>query len=126
MRLPRKLKKGIRTIRNGRPRTKWQRKGQAKFSTTMMRMSLTASLYAITMSKVNEILTKGMHLKPGGIVRSDPPQVNNKGEVVITKDEAQRLADYINSGPSSAITCTISSDRLKEGLNKLKLRTNIL
>ena len=42
MRLPRKLKKGFRTL-NGNPRTKWQRKGRLHFAKILNNVANSAS-----------------------------------------------------------------------------------
>ena len=45
VRIPRKLKKGCRTLKDI-PRNKWQRKGQAKIKKTMERIAITACAIA--------------------------------------------------------------------------------
>ena len=53
MRLPRKLKKGCRTL-NGNPRTKWQRKGRLHIAKTLQQVADTACAAAVGMDLLRQ------------------------------------------------------------------------
>lgn len=77
MRLPRKLKKGIRTM-NGRPRNKWQRRGQI----LTVRLLFAAGRLAAAIAKAESLRRIPNKFPPGGIV-TDIPHYINQGEKVI-------------------------------------------
>lgn len=123
MRQRRQLKKGFCRPRNLYEYYKHKQKQKARFK-RLYEISARACLFATVTSKLNDIMREGLHLEPGGIVRDDPPQLNNKGEMVIAKDEAKRLAEYINQG-SPGITCAIKGGDLAKAMDNLKMRLKV-
>lgn len=99
-RIPRKLKKGCRTL-NGKPRTKWQRKGVLHFAklldkiSTSIAVGVTASMEAWKATRISPSV-----LPPGGIVA--PPDVLKVGtlqrpasELVMNHEERAKLVRHI-------------------------------
>ena len=125
MRLKRKLNKGLYRHRNLYEHRLRKRNAKA-ISKRFVKISATSCWFAAVVSKLNDILREGLHLEPGGIVRENPPQlnINNEGEMVIAKDEAKRLADYINQG-SPGITCAIKGVDLLKALDNVKTRLKL-
>ena len=123
MRLKRKLNNGFYRHRNLYEHRMRKRNAKAILK-RFVEISATSCLFATVASKLNDIMKEGLHLEPGGIVRENPPQLNNEGEMVIAKNEAKRLADYINQG-STGITCAIKGDDLLKTLNNIKTRLKV-
>ena len=75
MRLPRKLKKGCRTL-NGNPRTKWQRKGRLHIAKTFENIAKTAAAAAVGMDLLRQAaeIIHPVTFPPGGIVVPPPPK----------------------------------------------------
>ena len=75
MRLPRKLKKGCRTL-NGNPRTKWQRKGRLHIAKTFENIAKTAAAAAVGMDLLRQAVERihPVTFPQGGIVVPSPPQ----------------------------------------------------
>lgn len=119
MRLKKKLNKGLYRHRNLYEHRMRKRNAKAILK-RFVEICATSCLFATVVSKLNDIMREGLHLEPGGIVRENPPQLNNEGEMVIAKDEAKRLADYINQG-SPGITCAIKIDNLPKALDNVKM-----
>ena len=76
MKLPRKLKKGIRTL-NEKPKTKWQRRGR-NFNIRFLH----AIGYLAACISMNKSLHRPFNFQPCGIV-TDIPHYINQGEKVI-------------------------------------------
>ena len=76
MRLPRKLKKGCRTL-NGNPRTKWQRKGRIHIAKTFENIAKTAAAAAVGMDLLRQAAERihPVTFPQGGIVVPPPPKV---------------------------------------------------
>ena len=91
---PRKLKKGVRTLRDGKPRTKWQRRGQLLAVKLWNGLGLTVAKVAI----IGSLPFRLPHnFKPGGLVAK--PTINpclNKGELVMTRESAEALMRHIS------------------------------
>ena len=95
MRLPRKLKKGIRTLRHGRPKTKWQRRGKIVAAKFWTELGQAAAAIAI----VGSLPFRTPHsFKPGGIVapKSESNPCMNNGELVMDHESVEALMQRIN------------------------------
>ena len=81
MRLPRKLKKGCRTLQ-GSPRTRWQRKGQIHIARLFEDIANAASAAAVGMESMAQLVKEINSVKfpPGGIV---PSQTDNNSNIHI-------------------------------------------
>ena len=105
-RIPRKLKKGLRSLLKRRD-TKWKRKARN-----------------ITQKEVKGFVLgffgNGVQLfEPGGII-SDKP-VSNRGEYVVTNEERQRLEAMLKSEPEP-VHVSINLDDMSTALKKKMLR----
>jgi hypothetical protein len=91
MRLPRKLKKGCRTLK-GRPRTKWQRKVQLQKKRLLENITNTACAAAVGMELLRQAAKKinPVTFPSGGIV-VPPPKVGvaqmSTGEMVVAREQ---------------------------------------
>ena len=83
-RIPRKLKKGLRSLLYRRD-TKWKRKAER------------IAQRAVQGVAIRFAGSGSVSFEPGGIV-SDKP-VSNRGEYVVTKDERQRLEEMLRRKP---------------------------
>ena len=96
MRLPRKLKKGCRTL-NGNPRTKWQRKGRIHIAKTFENIAKTAAAAAVGMDLLRQAAERihPVTFPQGGIVVPSPPKVGvaqmPTGEMVLNREQVARL-----------------------------------
>ena len=92
MRLPRKLKKGCRTL-NGNPRTKWQRKGRLHIAKVLNDVANTACVAAVGMDLLRQAFERinPVTFPSGGIVAPPPPKVGvaqmPTGEIVVTREQ---------------------------------------
>ena len=105
MRLPRKLKKGCRTL-NGKPRTKWQRKGQLHIAKTVDDIVKTACAAAVGMHLLRQAseMIHPVTFPSGGIVVPPPPKVGvgqmPTGETVLTREQVASLNRAIGTNPA--------------------------
>lgn len=96
MRLPRKLKKGCRTL-NGNPRTKWQRKGRLHIAKMLNDVANSACAAAVGMELLRKVAERinPIALPSGGIVVPSPPNVGvaqmSTGEKVLNREQVARL-----------------------------------
>lgn len=123
MRLPRKLKKGCRTL-NGNPRTKWLRKGRAHIVKTLKGMAgiIRAALIG------DELLRRATEriipnvIPSGGIVVPTPPKVGvaqmPTGEMVLNREQVARLKHAIVINPMESVRATISAENLSDVLQR--------
>lgn len=101
MRLPRKLKKGCRTL-NGNPRTKWQRKGRLHIAKMLNDVAQTACATAVGMELLRQAAKKinPVTFPLGGIVLPQPSNVGvaqmSTGEMVVTREQMGLLEATIN------------------------------
>lgn len=101
MRLPRKLKKGCRTLRF-RPRTKWQRKGQLHIAKTFENIARIACSVAV-MSRVAESVHQ-VNFPSGGFV--SPQQTDgmipkeSNGEMVMNRQQLDSLRNLLMKAES--------------------------
>ena len=106
MKLPRKLKKGVRAMLYKRD-TKWKRK-----ATTLVQKEVKGFAFAI------DQLSKPLDLPLGGIV-SDKP-ISGRGEYVMGKEEQERMIAMLQQPMPETIHATINLDNMPMA-DKLKL-----
>lgn len=80
MKLPRKLKKGIRTL-NGKPKTKWQRRGRIVTIRLLFSIGRLAAAIATVSTFPHNVQNK---FHSGGIVTDSPQPWINQGECIIS------------------------------------------
>ena len=129
MRLPRKLKKGCRTL-NGNPRTKWQRKGRIHIAKTLRQVADTACAAALGMDLIRQAVEKihPVTFPPGGIVVPPPPKVGvaqmPTGEMVLNREQIAKLKHPILIEPADSIRATISAENLSDVLTRIRERSS--
>lgn len=129
MRLPRKLKKGCRTL-NGNPRTKWQRKGRLHIAKTLQQVADAACAAAIGMDLLRQAAERinPVTFPSGGIVVPPPPKVGvaqmPTGEIVINREQVARLKHAIDINPMDSVRATISAENLSDVLQRMRERAN--
>ena len=117
MRLPRKLKKGCRTL-NGNPRTKWQRKGRLHIAKTLENLCKTTNAFVVGMDLLRQAAERinPVTFPSGGIVVPPPPKVGvakmPTGEMVINREHVARLKHAIDINPMDSVRATISAENL--------------
>jgi len=96
MRLPRKLKKGCRTL-NGNPRTKWQRKGRLHIVKVLNNIANTACAAAVSMDLMRQAVERinPVTFPSGGFVAPPPPKIGvaqmPTGEMVVNREQVAKL-----------------------------------
>ena len=129
MRLPRKLKKGCRTL-NGNPRTKWQRKGRLHIAKVLNDIANTACAAAVGMDLLRQAAERinPVTFPSGGIVVPPPPKVGvaqmPTGEMVINREQVARLKHAIDINPMDSVRATISAENLSDVLQCMRERAN--
>ena len=129
MRLPRKLKKGCRTL-NGNPRTKWQRKGRLHIAKTFENIAKTAAAAAVGMDLLRQASERinPVTFPSGGIVVPPPIKVGvaqmPTGEMVINREQVARLKHAIDINPMDSVRATISAENLTDVLQRMRERAN--
>ena len=129
MRLPRKLKKGCRTL-NGNPRTKWQRKGRLHIAKTFENIAKTAAAAAVGMDLLRQAVERihPVTFPQGGIVVPPPPKVGvaqmPTGEMVINREQVAKLKHAIDINPMDSVRATISAENLTDVLQRMRERAN--
>lgn len=129
MRLPRKLKKGCRTL-NGNPRTKWQRKGRLHIAKVLNDIANTACAAAVGMDLLRQAAERinPVTFPSGGIVVPPPPKVGvaqmPTGEMVINREQVARLKHAIDINPMDSVRATISAENLTDVLQRMRERAN--
>ena len=124
-RLPRKLKKGCRTL-NGNPRTKWQRKGQLHIARMLEQVGRTACAAAVGMDLLRRAAERirPVTLPSDGIVVPPPPKVGvtqmPTGELVMSREQITKLKHHIDISPMECIRATVSSARLTDIVKSLR------
>lgn len=130
MRLPRKLKKGCRTL-NGNPRTKWQRKGLIRIAKMINDAAQTACAAAVCMSLLRQAAERinPVTFPSGGIVAPPPPKVGvaqmPTGEIVLNREQVARLKHAIDINPMEPVKATISAENLTDVLQRMRERARI-
>ena len=131
MRLPRKLKKGCRTL-NGNPRTKWQRKGRLHIAKFLNDVTNTACAAAVGMDLLRQAAERinPVTFPSGGIVVPPPPKVGvaqmPTGEMVINRKQVARLKHTIYINPMDSVRATISAENLSDVLQRMRERSGNL
>lgn len=129
MRLPRKLKKGCRTL-NGNPRTKWQRKGRLHIAKVLNNIANTACAAAVGMDLLRQAAERinPVTFPSGGIVVPPPPKVGvaqmPTGEMVINREQVAKLKHSIDINPMDSVRATISAENLTDVLQRMRERAN--
>lgn len=129
MRLPRKLKKGCRTL-NGNPRTKWQRKGRLHIAKVLNDVTNTACAAAVGMDLLRQVAERinPVTFPSGGIVVPPPPKVGvaqmPTGEMVLNREQIAKLKHPILIEPSDSIRATISAENLSDVLTRIQERSS--
>ena len=123
MRLPRKLKKGCRTL-NGNPRTKWQRKGRLHIVKILNDVANSACAAAVSMKLLRQAVERinPVALPSGGIVVPPPPKVDvaqmPTDEMVLNREKIARLKHAIDINPMESVRATISAENLSDVLER--------
>lgn len=129
MRLPRKLKKGCRTL-NGNPRTKWQRKGRFHIAKVLNNVAQTACAAAVGMDLMRQAFERinPVTFPSGGIVVPPPPKIGvaqmPTGEMVLNREQVAKLKHSIDINPMDSVRATISAENLTDVLQRMRERTN--
>ena len=129
MRLPRKLKKGCRTL-NGNPRTKWQRKGRLHIAKVLNDVANTACAAAVGMDLLRQAAERihPVTFPSGGIVIPPPPKVGvaqmPTGEMVLNREQVAKLKHAIDINPMDSVRATISAENLSDVLQRMRERAN--
>lgn len=129
MRLPRKLKKGCRTL-NGNPRTKWQRKGRLHIAKVLNDVANTACAAAVGMDLLRQAAARihPVTFPSGGIVVPPPPKVGvaqmPTGEMVLNREQVAKLKHAIDINPMDSVRATISAENLSDVLQRMRERAN--
>ena len=95
MRLPRKLKKGCRTL-NGNPLTKWQRKGRLHIARLFEDIGKTSASVAVGMDLLRQAAEHPVKFPSGGIVIPPPSRTEHMmvgestGEIVLHRSQLDR------------------------------------
>ena len=127
MRLPRKLKKGCRTL-NGNPRTKWQRKGRLHIAKMLNNVAQNACAAAVGMDLLRQVaeIIHPVTFPSGGIVVPPPPKVGvaqmPTGEMVINREQVAKLKHAIDINPMDSVRATISAENLSDVLQRMRER----
>lgn len=127
MRLPRKLKKGCRTL-HGNPRTKWQRKGRLHIARLFEDIGKTACAAASSMDMWRQATERIMKFPSGGIVMS-PSQRRmmvgeSTGEIVLHRPQLDRLKHVMMANPQDGVRATLSAAvNFSDIFEKINLKT---
>jgi hypothetical protein len=127
MKLPRKLKKGCRTL-NGNPRTKWQRKGRLHIAKTFENIAKTAAAAAVGMDLLRQAVERihPVAFPSGGIVVPPHPKVGfaqmSTGEMVLNREQVAKLKHAIDINPMDSVRATISAENLSDVLKGMRKR----
>ena len=128
MRLPRKLKKGCRTL-NGNPRTKWQRKGRLHIAKTLENIAKTAAAAAVSMDVLRQVSERINPVKfPSGGIVAPPPKVGvaqmPTGEMALNREHVAKMKHVIMVEPTDGIRATISAANFSDIFEKIRHRKN--
>lgn len=129
MRLPRKLKKGCRTL-NGNPRTKWQRKGRVHIAKILNDVAQTACAAAVGMDLFRQAAERinPVTFPSGGIVVPPPPKIGvaqmPTGEMALNREQIAKLKHTILVEPTDSIRTTISAENMSDVLKRICERSS--
>ena len=129
MRLPRKLKKGCRTL-NGNPRTKWQRKGRLHIAKVLNDVAQTACAAAVGMDLLRQAAERinPVTFPSGGIAVPPPPRTErimvgeSTGEIVLHRPQLDRLKHVIMADPMDGVRATLSAAKFSDIFEKINKR----
>jgi hypothetical protein len=128
MRLPRKLKKGYRTL-NGNPRTKWQRKGRLHIAKVLNDVAKTACAAAVGMDLLRQVAEwiNPVTFPSGGFVAPTPPKIGvaqmPTGEMVLNREQVAKLKHAIDINPMDSVRATLSAENLTDVLQRMRERS---
>lgn len=126
MRLPRKLKKGCRTL-HGKPRTKWQRKGQLHLCRLFEGIGKTAAAAALSMDVLRQASERIMPPLPtGGIVLPPPQRMmvgESTGEIVLHRPQLDRLKHVVMVDPMDGFCATMPQMNISDIFEKIISKT---
>ena len=122
MRLPRKLKKGCRTL-HGKPRTKWQRKGRLHLCRLFEDIGKTAATAALSMDVLRQASERIMPPLPAGGIVLPPPQRmmvgESTGEIVLHRPQLDRLKHVVMVDPVDGVRATMSQLNFSDIFEKI-------
>lgn len=123
MRLPRKLKKGCRTLQE-KPRTRWQRKGQIHIARMFEDIANTASAAAVGMESLNQLVKSIISVKcqPGGIVPSQTQRMmvgESTGEIVLHRPQLDLLKHTVQAEMKDSVRATLSAANFTDIFEKI-------
>ena len=125
MKLPRKLKKGCRTL-HGKPRTKWQRKGRIHIARLFENIAKTACAAATATDLLQRAFKSINPVKfpSGGFVTPPPPQRmmvgESTGEIVLHRPQIDRLKQAIMIEPMDGVRSTLSAANFSDIFEKIR------
>lgn len=118
MRLPRKLKKGCRTLQE-KPRTRWQRKGQIHIARLFEDIANAVSAAAVGMESLTQLVKSinSFRFPPGGIVPSQTQRMmvgESTGEVVLHRPQLDLLKHTVQAEMKDDVRATLSQTNFTE------------
>lgn len=129
MGLPRKLKKGCRTL-HGNPRTKWQRKGRRYIARLFENIANTASAAAVATELLRQAVRRinPVVLSPGGIVVPQPERMmvgESTGEIVLHRPQLDQLKHVMIADMKDDVRATLSNVNLSDIFEKVNKKITI-
>ena len=123
MRLPRKLKKGCRTLQ-GKPRTRWQRKGQIHIARLFEDIANAVRAAATGMDPLTQIVKSinSFRFPSGGIVPSQNQRMmvgESPGEIVLRRPQLDKLKHAVMADPMDGVRATLSGASLPDILGSV-------
>jgi hypothetical protein len=122
MRIPRKLKKGCRTL-HGKPRTKWQRQGQLHLCRLFEDIGKTAATAALSMDVLRQASERIMPPLPAGGIALPPPQRmmvgESTGEIVLHRPQLDRLKHVVMIDPMDGVRATMPQMNFSDIFEKI-------
>jgi len=126
MRLPRKLKKGCRTL-HGKPRTKWQRKGRLHLCRLFKDIGKTTAAAALSMDVLRQVSECIMPPLPtGGIVLPPPQRMmvgESTGEIVLHRPQRDRLKHVVMVDPMDSFRAAMPQMNFSDIFEKITSKT---
>lgn len=128
-RIPRKLKKGCRTL-NEYPRTKWQQKGRLYIAKMLENVAKAACAAAFSMDLLRQMAERinPVTFPSGGIVVPPPPKVGvaqmPTTELVVNHNQIEKLKGAIDINPLENLRAEMSSGRLQDVMRNIRKHAN--
>ena len=113
MRLPRKLKKGCRTL-NGNPRTKWQREGRLHIARLFEDIAKTSASVAVGMDLLRQAAEHPVKFPSGGIVIPPPSRTEHMmvgestGEIILHRSQLDRKKHVVMADMKDDVLAALS------------------